>query len=75
MGADTRTKLSSTTIALHWIVGIMMITLIAVGLYMHETKTLSLYPWHKSFSVLIIVFVVALDKDGTLRRMFGAEVK
>ena len=59
MSADTRTRLSPITITLHWVVGIMMITLIAVGIYMENTENHALYPWHKSFGVLILVFVVA----------------
>ena len=58
MSADTQTKLSTTTVRLHWIVAIMMICLLAVGIYMAETKTYALYDWHKSFGVLIVVFVL-----------------
>ena len=59
MSADTRTKLSPLTITLHWVVGLMMISLIAVGIYMEENKVQALYFWHKSFGVLIVFFVVA----------------
>lgn len=59
MSADTRTRLSPVTIALHWIVGILMIGLIAVGVYMEENEALELYRWHKSFGVLILLFVIA----------------
>lgn len=58
MKLDTQTKLSTNTVFLHWIVAIMMIALLATGLYMEKTETLALYPWHKSFGVLIILFVV-----------------
>ncbi len=55
---DTARKLSPTTVTLHWIVAIMMIGLLGVGIYMEENEAFALYPWHKSFGVLIGVFVV-----------------
>lgn len=58
MSADTKSKLSPLTITLHWIVAIMMIALVSVGLYMEQNEAYSLYPWHKSFGVLILLFVV-----------------
>ncbi|SET67566.1 cytochrome b [Thalassotalea agarivorans] len=58
MELDTKEKLSSKTIVLHWIVGVMMIILLAVGVYMTETENHALYPIHKSFGVLILIFVV-----------------
>ena len=47
-------SLSRTTKTLHWTVAIGMITLIAVGIFMHETENFALYPIHKSFGVLIV---------------------
>lgn len=58
MNIDTQSKLSAKTVILHWIVGVMMIALLATGTYMESTETLALYPWHKSFGVLIIIFVL-----------------
>ncbi|MFD2112696.1 cytochrome b [Thiorhodococcus fuscus] len=58
MKLDMPTRLSPNTLALHWIVAIMMIGLLATGLYMAQTSTFGLYPWHKSFGVLIALFVV-----------------
>ncbi|WP_339137081.1 MAG: cytochrome b [Candidatus Electrothrix sp. GW3-4] len=58
MQLDTQSKLGSNTLALHWIVGIMMIMLLAVGVFMEETKAYALYPWHKAFGVLIIFPVI-----------------
>lgn len=58
MQTDTATQLSRTTVILHWLVGVTMITLLAVGVYMAETKTYALYPWHKSFGVLIFTVVL-----------------
>lgn len=36
----------------------MMIGLLTTGIYMEENETFALYPWHKSFGVLIATFVV-----------------
>lgn len=58
MTPDTREKLSPTTVFLHWVVGLTIIGLLAVGVYMAETETFALYPWHKSFGQLIFVFVL-----------------
>ena len=58
MTFDTRQKLSSNTVLLHWIVGLTIIALLAVGVYMAETETFALYPWHKSFGVLVFFFVL-----------------
>ena len=52
-------NLSTTTKILHAIVGLSMISLIAVGIYMHETKTFALYDIHKSFGVLIFAFALS----------------
>ncbi len=58
MTFDTHSKLSHTTLALHWIVAIMMITLLTTGVVMSEFELFAIYPWHKSFGVLIILFAV-----------------
>ena len=58
MRLDSPTRLGPNTLALHWIVAVMMIALLATGLYMAQTSTYGLYPWHKSFGVLIALFVV-----------------
>lgn len=55
---DTRERLSVNTIVLHWAVGIMMIGLLGTGLYMAENEFYALYPWHKSFGVLIVAVAV-----------------
>ena len=36
----------------------MMIGLLATGIYMKENEVFALYPWHKSFGVLIATFIV-----------------
>ncbi len=57
MNTDTHNKLSSNTLVLHWLVGIMMITLLVTGIYMEENEVFALYPWHKSFGVAIMLLV------------------
>ncbi len=59
MQLDSKEKFSTTTIALHWIVGLTIIALLATGIYMEENEVYALYPWHKSFGVLIVAFVLA----------------
>lgn len=55
---DSRHKLSRTTVALHWIVGIAIIGTWAVGYYMSSTRTRSLWPWHKSVGIVLLAFIV-----------------
>ena len=58
MKTDTKDRLSTTTIALHWVVALFMIGLLGTGIYMEDNEVYSLYSWHKSFGLLIAVFVV-----------------
>lgn len=51
-------KLTKTSIALHWIVGISIITLMIVGWYMKTYEDYSLYPIHKSIGVIIFAFIL-----------------
>ena len=55
---DNWEKLSRLTVWLHWIVGLTIIGLLAVGTYMEETKTYELFPIHKSIGVLVFIFVL-----------------
>lgn len=55
---DTLQKLSSTSVFLHWIVALFMIVLMGVGWYMAENDAYALYGLHKSFGLLIVVFVL-----------------
>lgn len=61
-------NLSTTTKILHALVGFCMISLIAVGIYMHETKTFALYDIHKSIGVIVFAFalyrVIVRVKEG-----------
>ncbi|MCF6287932.1 MAG: cytochrome b [Proteobacteria bacterium] len=50
--------LTKTTIVLHWLVGITVITMIAVGIYMSEYEVWALYPIHKSIGIIIFVFIL-----------------
>lgn len=59
---DTKDKLSLTTRSLHWIIAVCFIALTAVGIYMANTETHSLYSLHKSIG--IILFVVILLRVG-----------
>lgn len=56
---DTKHKLSSLTIALHWIVGITIIGLLALGKYMESNEAYALYDIHKSIGMIIIAFILA----------------
>jgi len=51
--------LSKQTIALHWIVGLFMITLVPLGLYMSSIDYVpSLYYIHKSLGTLSLFFIL-----------------
>lgn len=58
--ADTREKLSHVTITLHWIIGLTIIGLIAVGLYMTDQPRgewkFFLYGWHKVIGTTVLMF-------------------
>ncbi len=56
---DTKEKLTTLTIALHWTVGFTVIALAIVGVYMTENKAFELYPIHKSIGVMLFVFIIA----------------
>lgn len=58
MQVDTKQKLSSTTVWLHWIIAIMIIGLLMVGVYMEENEVYRLYPIHKSLGVIVFGFVI-----------------
>jgi cytochrome b561 len=55
---DTKHKLSSLTIALHWIIGITIIVMLALGKYMESFEAYALYDIHKSIGMIIIAFVL-----------------
>jgi len=49
--------LSNTTKFMHWIVALLIIGLLASGIYMVEKSAYGLYDWHKSFGIVAILFV------------------
>ena len=55
---DTKEKLSTASVALHWIVGLTILTLIPVGVYMTDNEVYALYPLHKSIGMLIFVVIL-----------------
>lgn len=55
---DTRQKLTPVTIALHWLVGLTFIVVLAVGFYMEMTETFALYSLHKSFGALLFFIIM-----------------
>lgn len=59
MQRDTAQKLSPTTIALHWIVGLSIIGLLAVGQIMDSFEIYALYPIHKALGFLIFFVILA----------------
>ena len=57
--ADTKEKLSKITVAVHWLVGVTIICMPAVGIYMEENEVYALYPIHKSVGALIFMVILA----------------
>ncbi len=55
---DTAERFSHITISLHWLIGLSIIGLLAVGIYMERTEAFALYPIHKSFGITIFVFIL-----------------
>ena len=55
---DTKEKLSTLTISLHWIIALTVIALTAVGFYMGEFDAYALFPIHKSIGVLIFAVII-----------------
>ena len=55
-------RYTPTAIALHWVLGLALIGLFAVGIYMHELPfspmRLKLYNWHKWAGVTVLVLSV-----------------
>lgn len=55
---DTQNQLSPITRALHWLVALIIITMLAVGFYMATYEVWSLYPIHKAFGVLALLIIL-----------------
>lgn len=55
---DRPEKLSNTTVALHWVVALGMLSLATMGVYMTRTETWGLYEIHKSIALLLLPLCV-----------------
>jgi len=55
---DTKTKLSSATIILHWFVGVSIFILIPMGLYMVKIEDYDLYALHSSLGTILFFFIL-----------------
>ncbi|NOI57450.1 cytochrome b [Vibrio coralliilyticus] len=55
---DTREKLSSITITLHWVVGVLMLYMVMSGLFMEDIGIQWLFDSHTSFGVAILLVVI-----------------
>lgn len=55
---DTREKLSPVTIALHWIIALTIVCLLAVGFYMSSYEAYGLYGLHKSIGICIFAVIL-----------------
>lgn len=55
---DTEKKLSGLTITLHWLVGLGILGLCALGIYMVRTESWGLYHIHKSVGLLVLGLIV-----------------
>jgi cytochrome b561 len=55
---DTQNQLSSITRALHWLIALIIITMLAVGFYMATFEVWSLFPIHKAFGVLALLIIL-----------------
>lgn len=53
-------SLSRTTLTLHWIIAVGMISLTALGIYMEEFEAEHLFDIHISFGALILIAVLPL---------------
>jgi len=56
---DSLEKFSGLTIALHWVVAIGVISMIALGFYMVEMEVFNLFHIHKSIGVCLLLVVLA----------------
>lgn len=55
---DSKQKLSAVTIALHWLIGTVIIIMLGVGWAMERYELLFLYANHKSVGILIFAVVL-----------------
>ena len=55
---DTPQNLSPLSVGLHWLVGVFVIAMLALGLAMEEFELRFLYPVHKSIGIILFAFIV-----------------
>ena len=59
---DSATAYTATAKALHWLMAVLLIGLLALGFYMHDLplspEKLQLYSWHKWAGVTVFVLVI-----------------
>lgn len=60
---NTRTGYGSVAIAFHWSMAVLILGMLALGLYMHDLpldqpSTFALYQWHKSFGFVVLALAV-----------------
>ena len=55
---DTREKLSSRTVALHWIVALLMILMTVLGMFLEELDSPFLFDTHTTFGWLILIAIL-----------------
>ena len=55
---DATSQFSRTTVLLHWIVAITIITMMVVGTYMSENEVYYLFPIHKSIGMIVLGFII-----------------
>jgi len=56
---NTRTGYGSVAIVFHWTMAVLILGMLALGLYMHDLpldqpSTFALYQWHKSFGFVVL---------------------
>lgn len=56
---NNRKKPGGTTIALHWLVAVCMLSMVGIGFAMVRLELWHLYPWHKSAGVLVFLLALA----------------
>lgn len=64
--ANTRERYGSIAVAFHWLVALLVVGLVALGLYMvrlpdvgFDKKKITLILWHKEYGVLVLMLVAA----------------
>ena len=60
---NSRSHFGVVSIVFHWVMAILLITLLALGLYMTSLPinpdTIELYGWHKELGMLVLMLVIA----------------